>query len=384
MILKAIPLLLICVLLVSCGDKKKKDSPEDISRSGWKIFRGDSGLTGRSSVKAADSYVRAWRFKTEDEIKSSPVTDGKTVFIGSLDSFVYAVDLNSGKLKWKFKTGNGIEGAPLIVENSLIIGNLDGTIYSLKLEDGKLNWKVELERKVAGSANVFRFKTGKYVILQGCYDSKMHCIDFLTGRKLWAYDTKNYINGTGAIFEKSVVFGGCDSLLHKVLIEDGSSLNKVKVYSYAAGSPSVFGNHAYLGNYDGQILCIDLKLNKIVWTYEDTEEGDAFFSSPAVNEKYVIAGARNRVLYCIDRTNGKLIWQFKALDDIDSSAVICGDRILTASSDGRIYILNIKDGSKIWSYEIGSPVTGTPAVTEDMIVAGAEDGYIYCFKKKTS
>src|SRR5687767_10691564 len=49
-----------------------------------------------------------WKFKTNKPLFSSPIISENVVFVGSLDSTLYAVDLATGKGKWKFKTGGQI------------------------------------------------------------------------------------------------------------------------------------------------------------------------------------------------------------------------------------------------------------------------------------
>ena len=82
----------------------------------------------------------------------------------------------------------------------------------------------------------------------------------------------------------------------------------------------------------------------------------------------------------MDNESGKKKWNFKTLDEIDSSPVIIGDKVLTASIDGRLYLLNLSDGKKVWSYEIGASITSSPAVVNGLITIGAEDGRLYTFE----
>jgi outer membrane protein assembly factor BamB len=120
-------------------------------------------------------------------------------------------------------------------------------------------------------------------------------------------------------------------------------------------------------------------MEKILWEYGDEKKGGAFFSSPAVNDKYIIIGCRDRSVHCVNKENGEGVWKFSTLDDVDSSPVICGDRVIVGSTDGRIYMLDVKDGSEKWSYELGSAIYSCPAITQGKIVIGADDGYVYTF-----
>jgi outer membrane protein assembly factor BamB len=67
---------------------------------------------------------------------------------------------------------------------------------------------------------------------------------------------------------------------------------------------------------------------------------------------------------------------------VDSSPVVCGDKVAVGSDDGRVYLVALADGKELWSYEIGRPVGSSPAVAGGRIVIGAEDGFVYCFGQK--
>jgi outer membrane protein assembly factor BamB len=84
-------------------------------------------------------------------------------------------------------------------------------------------------------------------------------------------------------------------------------------------------------------------------------------------------------VHCVDRTSGKQIWRFQTLDEVDSSPVIAGDRVVFGSMDGRLYIVNLDDGELITSYEIGAPIIGSPAVAGGLVVVGSDDGRVYVF-----
>jgi len=88
---------------------------------------------------------------------------------------------------------------------------------------------------------------------------------------------------------------------------------------------------------------------------------------------------------CIRRDNGKEIWTTSTRGAIDSSPVICGDKVVVGSDDGRLYLLRLADGRKLWSYLIGEAISGSPAVVagpgraDATVVIGADNGRVYAF-----
>jgi outer membrane protein assembly factor BamB len=57
------------------------------------------------------------------------LTRGLKVFVGSLDSHIYYLDILSGQLLWKFPTMDMIDSSPCLVGEMLIVGSRDGYLY---------------------------------------------------------------------------------------------------------------------------------------------------------------------------------------------------------------------------------------------------------------
>ena len=67
---------------------------------------------------------------------------------------------------------------------------------------------------------------------------------------------------------------------------------------------------------------------------------------------------------------------------MDSSPVICGDKVVVGSDDGRLYVVSLDKGKELWSYEVGQPIESSPAVAGGKVVVGCNDGGVYCFGEK--
>ena len=87
-------------------------------------------------------------------------------------------------------------------------------------------------------------------------------------------------------------------------------------------------------------------------------------------------------MHCLNRADGKEVWQFKTRGKVDSSPLVCGDKILVGSEDGRFYMVGLNDGKERWSYQIGAPVMSSPSVTKGYVFIGADDGFLYAFSTK--
>ncbi len=343
----------------------------------WPIFRGDPELRGVSYARLPASPVLLWTYRAADGIKASPVVSKGIIITASVRGTVYALNLQ-GELLWEFESGNSIEAPALIHNTTVYIGNLDGTLFALDLQSGRELWYYKTGGQIMGSPNIHRSGSDLSLIV-GSYDYFLHCVDALTGKLRWRYESDNFIHSTAAISGGMAVFGGCDGFLHMVEITSGRLKSKTDIATYIASSASTGNGYAYIGDYDGQFTGVSLNDNKVVWRFTNESSQLPFIGSPSLYRNYIIAGGRDRHVYCLNRYSGELIWKFNTGSRVDASPVIIGEKVLVVNMRGDFLILDFQTGKPSWSYELGSPVSANPALIDNRIIIAADDGRIYCF-----
>jgi outer membrane protein assembly factor BamB len=344
----------------------------------WPQFHYDQAQSGVVPGNLPEQLSLVWRFETGGDIKSSPaIVDGR-VYVGSLDSHVYALDAQTGKQLWAVPLDNLVEASPSLVQNTVYIGTLAGTLYALDAESGAKRWRFQTGGKLVGSANWFSDREERLCILTGSHDAFLYCIDALNGQTVWAYESGNYINGSPAVAAANCAFGGCDAIIHVLSLDNGARVREIDTGAYVAGSAVVREDHVYVANYEGDLIKASLSTGEIAWRYSI---GDApFVSSPAVTDTVVVIGGRDMRVHCIDNQTGQLRWTHATLGWVDSSPAIAGDKVIVGSDDGRLYLLRLGDGTPLWSYETGQSITSSPAIADGMVVVGCNDGRVYGFK----
>ena len=85
------------------------------------------------------------------------------------------------------------------------------------------------------------------------------------------------------------------------------------------------------------------------------------------------------ICHCLSRKDGHEIWNLRTKGKVDGSPLICDNKVVVGSEDGRLYLANLADGRELWSYEIGAPVISSPTISDGIILVGADDGYLYAF-----
>jgi outer membrane protein assembly factor BamB len=147
--------------------------------------------------------------------------------------------------------------------------------------------------------------------------------------------------------------------------------------AYTGASPLVYGDRAYFGTFNNEVLAFDLAKRSRLWRYAPEDRQFPFYSSAALGTGRVVLGGRDRFVHALDTATGKADWTFATRARVDSSPVIAGGRVYVGSSDGRLYVLDLETGKKLSEFDAGSGITASPAIAGGRVVIGSQDGIIY-------
>lgn len=288
------------------------------------------------AVEAATGALR-WKARTGGRVTSSPAVAGGRVFAGSYDGLVYALDAATGKVAWTFRTGGERRFAgrhlhgfppdsetmpdpfdvylssPTVWRGTVYVGSGDGNIYALNAADGRMQWSYRTGGVVHSSPAVdggtvyvgswdgnlyaldaatgrlvWRFPTGQDpdihnqvgiqsspavvggVVYFGCRDAHVYAVDARTGRRRWAVGTDGaWVITSPAVHEGRVYIGTGDS--HRFLALDagtGAVRGTWPFTWYLFASPALAGGMAYVGGWDGKLTAMDLATGRSAWTFQ--------------------------------------------------------------------------------------------------------------------
>jgi glucose dehydrogenase len=175
-----------------------------------------------------------------------------------------------------------------------------------------------------------------------------------------------------------LVFGGCDALLHVVNLKDGTLVHSIPANAYIPASIATFGPMAFCGNYANECVAFDVPGGKIAWTYQDRAQ--PFFSSPAVNDRLVLIGSRDKHLHAINRQNGESVWKFLTGGRVEGSPIVFEDGVIFGSSDGRLYAASLDAGKELWQLDLGESLVASPAFGDHQIIISSEKGTVFAIR----
>lgn len=126
--MRQILLMIGLVALVGCGEKEPGQPTMPKSE-----------ITKSEPTKAkATAGSKLWEFITESAVFSSPVIGpDNTLYVGSRDNNLYAINGKSAGKLWQFETGGEVWGSPTIgFGGTVYIGSVDKKLYALNGKTG--------------------------------------------------------------------------------------------------------------------------------------------------------------------------------------------------------------------------------------------------------
>jgi outer membrane protein assembly factor BamB len=292
---------------------------EQVKEGGdWPVFRGNALQDGVARSNLTANLAVRWKFQAKDSIEGAAAIVGGTVYFGSFDEHLYALDLAKGTLKWKVKLAP-IKTSPSVHDGAVYVGDEEGTFHCVDAATGKPRWKFETGGEIVSAAN---FAAGK--IIFGSYDSTLYCLT-PDGKLAWKFKTMGPVNGAPAVVGKRTFVAGCDSSLHVLDVDTGKEIAAVDLDGQAGATAAVLGERLYVGTMANQFLAVDWKKAEIAWTFEP-KRSQPFYSSAAVTDKLVVVGGRDKQVHALDREKGTEVWAFTTKGRIDSSPVVVGGR----------------------------------------------------------
>ena len=323
-------------------------------------------------------------------VSSSPAigSDG-TVYVGSDDGKVYALNGATGAKKWEFLTEGGVSSSPAIgSDGTVYVGSDDYNVYALNGATGAKKWEF-LTGGWVGSSPAIGSDGTVYVgsVILGVYvggdweggGGKVYALNGETGAKKWEFLTGGYVNSSPAIGSDGTVYVG--SMDKKVYALNGATGAKKWEFLTGEGvssSPAIGSDGTvYVGSYDKKVYALNGATGAKKWEFLT---GEGVSSSPAIgSDGTVYVGSSDKKLYALNGATGAKKWEFKTGDSVYSSPAIGSDgTVYVGSGDKKVYALNSATGAKKWEFLTGGYVDSSPAIGSDgTVYVGSGDGKVY-------
>jgi alcohol dehydrogenase (cytochrome c) len=300
------------------------------SLSGWRY----SSLSEITRVNVSQLRL-LWAYQSttsEPRFESTPIVVSDTIFVTEPPAAVVALDAKTGKVIWKyerpipanlpFEVGKVNRGLA-ILGNSLFFGSLDGYLVAINANTGKVNWQT----RVAKSSEGFSLTGAPLVVNQsviigvagGDYGVRgfIAAYDVMTGQQRWKFDT---IPGPGEVGHETWENeawkqGGGGTWV------TGSYDPSLDLIYWGVGNPTpAFAGDERPGDnlFTNSVVALHASSGKLAWYFQFTphDEHDWDSTQTPILADLLIDGAERKVIcwpnrngfyYVLDRVTGQFL-----------------------------------------------------------------------------
>lgn len=376
------------------------------------MFRFNPQHTGTSDSEGLPetNVVIKWKFATGSAVLSSPSVAGGVVYIGSLDTNLYALDAENGTEKWRFATQGPIRSTPAVVGGVVYVYSRDGLVYALDSSAGRQIW----QSRIAQTNQTKSFDDYEYfdssptvagkVLYIGSGDKNLYALDTHDGKAIWTFAANSKISSPPAVADGTVYFGVTDGNFYAVDAATGTNLWKFKTQGnsnngYPKGdvlhAPVVLNKVVYFGSRDSAVYALDAAAGKKLWRCPIMGGNNWAADSPAIANGLVLIGSSiTGALTAIDALTGKQKWVRDTYSQLAlySSPVVADGVVyfgtgqvqttLTAPAlpkvaAGYVQAVDLSSGKNRWKLRLNGHVWSSPAIVNGILYVGCLDGCVY-------
>jgi len=269
---------------------------------------------------------------------------------------IVAFDAKTGSEVWRSKPGPPLRGSPTVVGDQLYTLSQDNQLYALSTANGQQVWSASGSLETQGVFGVAAPAVAHQTVVAGFSSGELNAYRYENGRAVWG----DMLARTGISTSVSTL----SDIDAEPVIDEG------KVYAVGQG---------------GRMAALDITTGQRLW-----ELNIAGVASPAVAGEWVFVVTDQAKLLCIARSSGKVRWiselprwrneKKEEKPIMWVGPVVAGDRLILASSDGRLANISPSDGHLLSVVDLNTPMFLSPAVANNTLYTLDDKGHLTAWR----
>ena len=332
-----------------------------------------------------------WSASTEGRVRGSPVLGDRTVYVGSTDGRVYAVDRDTGEVRWTFHTGSSTVHRPVIHENTILTA-AGAALYAIDRASGTAVWEVRdrhfMHAPVVDDDLLFAYAADR----QGW---RLYALDF-TGETRWMVDRTvaeaELLQSNLAVTDGAVFVASWNGIL--AFDRQNGHVRWTVDWPQCIESIVSDGRSLYAGartiDSSANVLAIDPARGSITWT-QRIQAGE-WITAVSLHDGVLYTsgieptsgGTKTRRVAALSVPDGEVMWSVitnaRSASSVPPRMVSVSDGHDVATGDAGVSILDAIDGTIQQRLRPETSVHTRPAVSAGEVIVGSDDGHIYAFE----
>ena len=303
-----------------------------------------------------------------------PVMAGGTLYVGSDDGTVRAIDAATGKPRWSFtrtvgvSAQAGLDGYVAVGGDTVYVTSDAGAVYALDAATGKQRWLFPLPTSLTHIYTTPVLAFGLVYVASSGFSGAIYALDAATGKPRWTATQQGGFDGQPLVVGDTLYAGANDpDTFHAYDAKTGASR-----WSYDAGPeiltpPAVGSDAVYVGAQDATVYAIRMTDHSLAWKFQTGGNAPtpliARGAAPTLNGQTLYVGSQGGVVYALDTATGKPRWHVALNSPIDAPPTLLDGALFVSTEAGDVVSLRASDGATIWRSKAGGFVIAAPLVT---------------------
>jgi outer membrane protein assembly factor BamB len=361
------------------------------------MWRGDAAGTGHQASPTVPGIASVrFTYDAGSAIRSSPILRAGTLYVGSSDGTLAALDAATGAPRWRCHVAGAVASTPAVDERAVYFASRDGLLHALDARTGRERWHHRFDAAL-GPDDYWDYFLSSPVLVDGVLligggDGHVVALDAASGRVKWRVDVGARVRSTIAAQAGTLVFGTMDGHVRALRASDGAALwsfaTDGAAHKFAdagndttsvVASPTIVGSSAdalvAVGGRDGMLYALDLATGRLRWRL--THDGSSWMLATATDGRTLyVAGGSAAIVQAVDAATGTERWRSKTHSAVFASLALAGDTLLASDFTGALVGLDRATGHRRWEFPLGGRALSTPLAAGGLVYAASDAGVL--------
>jgi outer membrane protein assembly factor BamB len=303
-----------------------------------------------------------WNYETGAAIWGTPTINDDTVYFGSDDGKLYAVDAQTGSPRWEFPTQGFVRSQPAVMGEMVYFTSDDGFLYAVDAQRGTLAWRTDIGnaltpevRKNIGT-NAYDYRQSSPIVVDGeayvgSLDGNVYALSANTGQVIWTYNTNGKVRATPVLANGTLYVGSWDGYSYALDVNTGQLLWKEPLGGAVQSTALVVDGVVYTASREASVFALDATTGKTKWEYS-YGNGMWVESSPTLVDGILYVGSSgSQIIVGFDSQTGNVVTTFYSVAFHWGTPVLVNQVLYMGGTskrmdenDGGLYRLMLVDG----------------------------------------
>jgi len=341
-----------------------------------------------------------WEYSSNGAINQAPIIRRNIVLTAPSGLALLALNLENGQVIWKFNPQAGIwDRAFAADQNSVYAGTRNAELSAIDLESGKLRWNAKLGfqlqvRPLIHEGVVYAATTqvGPGLPMRPERKARLFAFNAEDGTLLWSYETLYYALQTPSISGDTIFIGGSYYDPEQDIDEGGPMAIQARNVKDGVLKWTYFGvegfiktiyaaaNEVAFVGYQDFVTALDTQSGKRLWR-KDTGNWVPALSG---NKSMLYYGSANTIVHAQRMGDGARIWQYNipwgSFNYILGEPFVTVDKLVFLTQRGNVLALKLESGELLWSAATDIRSRTGLTLSGNTIVMGDDQGGIRAYQ----